>query len=66
MYIRFCLVGIVMITLVTSLILHQTAEAVDWNDPTEPRTQKAPPAKSGDNIYVVWWNGTGGEQQILK
>jgi hypothetical protein len=51
----------------TTTILIQSAYAVDWSDPAEPRTGRsgqAPSVVTGENVYVAWWNGTAGEPDI--
>ena len=54
------ILGIVITTLsltsivsATPLIINQTANAAAWTDPN-PDPRKAPPAISGDNVYVTW------------
>ena len=37
----------------TPLIINQVANAAAWIDPN-PDPRKAPPAISGDNVYVTW------------
>jgi hypothetical protein len=49
----------------TTTILIQSAYAVDWGDPIEPRSPpKAPSVVTGDNVYIAWWNGTAGEPDV--
>jgi hypothetical protein len=51
----------------TTTIIIQSAYAVDWSDPAEPRTGRtgqAPSVVTGDNVYIAWWNGTAGEPDI--
>jgi hypothetical protein len=53
-------------TISTTIIL-QSAYAVDWSDPTDPRTGRSaavPSVVTGDNIYIAWWNGTAGEPDV--
>jgi len=66
---KFILGVILLITLattigVTPILLVQSAFAgVDLG----PAGKKAPPAITGDNIYVAWWtNKTGNEEVIFR
>jgi len=65
---KFILGVIVMVTLATTIgvtpILQQQAQAV-FTQLSELR--KAPPAITGDNVYVAWWtNKTGNEEVIFR
>ena len=57
---------LVMITLATTIgvtpILQQSAYAISFNGNTSSR--EAPPAITGDNIYVAWWtNNTANKNE---
>lgn len=44
---------------ITSIVIHQ-AQAVTALEQTKRAAATAPPAITGDNIYVAWWtNKTG-------
>ena len=48
----------------TTIIL-QSSYAVSWTDPNpNPRGTKEPAVISGENVYIVWWNGTAGEPDV--
>jgi hypothetical protein len=49
----------------TTTILIQSADALDWGDPDNPRSEpKAPSVVTGDNVYIAWWNGTAGQPDV--
>ncbi len=47
-------ISLTSIVSATPLILQQAANAAAWVDP-KPAPRKAPPAISGENVYVTWW-----------
>ena len=47
----------------TPALLIQSVDAARIIDP-EGDLRKAPPAITGDNVYVAWWNGTVGQPDI--
>ena len=56
---------VLMITLATTIgvtpILQQQAQAVF----TQLGERKAPPAITGDNVYVAWWTNKTGNDEVL-
>jgi hypothetical protein len=62
----FVLAAIATFSTTTTIII-QSADALDWSDPQDPRTGRsgqAPSVVTGDNVYVAWWNGTAGQPDI--
>ena len=56
---------IIMITLsMTSIVIHQ-AQAVIAPEQTKRTAVAAPPAITGDNIYVAWWTNKTGNDEVL-
>jgi hypothetical protein len=54
-----------MITLsMTSIVIHQ-AQAVIAPGQTKRTAAAAPPAITGDNIYVAWWTNKTGNDEVL-
>jgi hypothetical protein len=56
----FSLAALVLTLGTTPILLLQQQSAYAWIDPNpNPRSQKAPIATSGDNVYLVWWTDKG-------
>jgi hypothetical protein len=68
---RIILGVIIMITLGTTIgvtpLLQQQAMAGGKWDTSSLRTgnPKAPPAITGDNVYVVWWTNKTGNYEVI-
>jgi hypothetical protein len=64
---KFILGVIIMITLGTTigatLILHPAPSQAFAN--IEINFRKAPPAITGDNVYVAWWTNKTGNEEVL-
>jgi hypothetical protein len=66
------LVVIIMITLGTTTTIwfwvtgtFQHSANAGWFDDVLSRNAKAPPAISGDNIYVAWWTNKTGNYEVM-
>jgi copper(I)-binding protein len=61
---KFILGVIVMITLgttgIATTVIQQSADAIK-----EVWTREAPPAITGDNVYVAWWTNKTGNDEVL-
>jgi hypothetical protein len=65
--VAFAIAAIATFNTTSTIIILQSAYAVDWGDPTDPRTRsepKAPSVVTGDNVYIAWWNGTAGQPDV--
>jgi hypothetical protein len=60
--IKIILGVIIMITLGTASLLQSKALA---GDRESSRAVKAPPAITGDNVYVAWWTNKTGNDEVL-
>jgi hypothetical protein len=55
---------IVMITLVaTPILLKQQSALAGFQ--IDPINRKAPPAITGDNVYVAWWTNKTGNDEVM-
>jgi hypothetical protein len=56
---------IIMIALsMTSIVIYQ-AQAVTTPEQTKRAAAAAPPAITGDNIYVAWWTNKTGNDEVM-
>ena len=71
MNVKITLGVIIMITLGTTIgvtpLLQQQAMAAERWDTSSLKTgsPKAPPAITGDNVYVVWWTNKTGNYEVI-
>ena len=70
MIIRKITLGIVIATILVTpsaatLFIQPEAEA--YMDPSTLKGEKAPPAITGENVYVVWWTNktSGGDGEVI-
>jgi choline-glycine betaine transporter len=54
--------GITLVATFGTTTLLQQVYAANWVDPN-PDPRKAPPAISGENVYVAWWTNNTAQQQ---
>jgi hypothetical protein len=66
---RIILGGIIMITLGTTIgvtpILQQQAVFGKWDTSSLRSDPQAPPAITGENVYVAWWTNKTGNDEVL-
>jgi hypothetical protein len=60
-------VGVIsMITLgASAILLLSSVQSVQAFINSDPDPRKAPPAISGDNIYITWWSNKTGNDEVL-
>jgi len=48
---------------ITTILLQQSAYGIGFGGGVDDR--KAPPAITGDNVYVAWWTNTTGNDEVM-
>lgn len=59
---------LVLVTLGSALLIFPLQQAAIGDDERSRRCQcpKAPPAITGDNVYVAWWTKTGNDEVLFR
>jgi hypothetical protein len=57
----------ILVWSIVAISLIQSVSAINGTNPIPAKSQAAPIATSGDNVYVTWWsNKTGNDEVMFK